>query len=102
MNRKTIVAILCLAFSALLGAAEKNYLDNGDFSRLDSKKNLITWKVDAASSGTFQDGEKTVLKASSKLAYGKYTVFAGSGVDCVKMPLRKLEPQSNERTACPP
>lgn len=71
--KSKLASVMLFTVSAIF-AAEKNFLDNGDFSRLDRKKNLINWKVDAASSGTFKDGEKSVLKATSQLAYGKYSV----------------------------
>ena len=72
MKRKLSIAILFAVTAAF--AAEKNYLNNGDFARLDSKKNLISWKVDAATSSVIKDGTKNVVKATSRLSYGKYSV----------------------------
>ena len=58
---------LLAVFSCVVAfSAEKNFLTNGDFSKLDSKQNPVSWRVDGKEIKVVREKDKSVLRVKSE------------------------------------
>ena len=81
MNRKTFGAILCLALTALLGAAEQNILKNGDFKAV-AKNNVPTsWRLDGKNAAVTDNNGVKEFQAMPIFRHNSYFASLGQSLD---------------------